>query len=183
MKSITFVGANSNGPTSVDNVPFPRADSGYSGYEIEGYNGRNGIAPLFPAQITKYKPNIVLLMIGTNDIDSDVPDIPPRLGRLMDSMLNADSSLLLIVAQIVPQQKASPDTRNMQIQTYNAAIAGLVKARADAGKHVTMVDMYGALTANANYSTVDFANKLHPNDAGYQVMGDTWYAAISPLIR
>jgi lysophospholipase L1-like esterase len=182
-KSITFVGASTSGPSTVDGLPFPRANSGYSGYNIDTVAGRQGIAQFFPAQITAYRPNIILLMIGTNDVDSGETSIPPRLAKLMDVMLNADPSLLLVVAQIVPQQKAVPDTKNMQVEAYNAAIPGLVKARADAGKHVKMVDMYGALTANPNYSTAYLDDKLHPNDAGYAVMADTWYAAIGSLLR
>lgn len=188
-KSLTFVGANKSGPATVkiDNVAvaFPQANSGYSGYEIDSVNGRQGISQFFPAQIASYKPNIVLLMIGTNDVDTGVPNIPPRLGALLDTMLAADPALLVVVAQIVPQQKATttPDTKNMQVQAYNAAIPPLVKARAAAGKHLLMVDMYSALTANPNYSTVDFANQLHPNDTGYKVMANTWYAAIGPLLH
>jgi len=116
------------------------AAAGHSGYTIDhgGPGNRDGLSSDIDLVnvIKAQKPHIVTLMIGTNDIDSDVPDIPPRLGRLMDSMLNADSLLLLVVAQIVPQQKATPDTRNMQIQVYNAAVADLVKARADAGKQL-----------------------------------------------
>ena len=122
-------------------------------------------------------------MIGTNDVASGVPNIPPRLGALLDTLLSADPALLLVVAQIVPQQRATPDTQNTLVQAYNAAIPSLVQARAAAGKHVLMVDMYRALTANASYSTVDFANTLHPNDTGYGVMAATWYAAIGPLLR
>jgi lysophospholipase L1-like esterase len=183
MKSLTFVGASSSGPTTIDGVSFPRANSGYSGYEIDSVNGRQGISQFFPAQIAKYKPNIILLMIGTNDVASGVPNIPPRLGALMDTMLGADPALLLVVAQIVPQQRATPDTQNMLVRAYNAAIPPLVQTRVAAGKHVLMVDMYRALTANPNYSTVDFANTLHPNDAGYEVMAATWYGAIGPLLR
>jgi lysophospholipase L1-like esterase len=183
MKSLTFVGANVGGPETADGVAFPRANSGYSGYTIDSVNGRQGISQFFPAQIAKYKPNIILLMIGTNDVAVAVPDIPPRLGALMDTMLAADSALLLVVAQIVPQQKATPDTQNARVEAYNAAIPALVKTRASAGKHVLMVDMYGAMTANANYSAVDFANTLHPNDTGYGVMAQTWYAAIGALLR
>jgi len=183
MKSITFVGANASGPATVDGLPFPRANSGYSGYIIDTVAGRQGISQFFPAQIVKYKPNIILLMIGTNDVGAGETDGPARLATLMDTMLNADPSLLLVIAQIVPIQKATPDTRNMQIQAFNAPIPGLVKARADAGKHVKVVDMYGAFTANPNYSTAYLANQLHPNDTGYAVMADTWYAAIGSLLH
>jgi lysophospholipase L1-like esterase len=36
----------------------------------------------------------------------------------------------------------------------------------------------------ANFSTTILApDGVHPNDAGYKVMGQTWYAALSPLLH
>jgi lysophospholipase L1-like esterase len=183
LQSITFVGAVINGPAMVDGVPFPNHHEGFSGFNIDTTQGRMGISQFFPAAITTYRPHIVLLMIGTNDVDTGENDIPGRLGLLMDSILGADRNLLLVVAQIVPQQRATPDTLNTQIQAYNAAIPGLVKTRADAGKHVAMVDMYNAFAQNANYSMAYLADRLHPNPAGYAVMADTWYAAIRQFLR
>jgi hypothetical protein len=184
-QSITFAGQKTDGPTTVDGVPFPHNHDGFSGYNIDMTQGRPGISPFFPGDITTYKPNLVLLMIGTNDVDTGEPTIPDRLGRLIDSMLMPDPKLLLVVAQIVPQQipEAGPDTKNMQVQAYNAAIPGVVKTRTDAGKHVAIVDMYGAFTANPNFSTVLLNDRLHPNNAGYAVMADTWYAAIRQYLK
>jgi hypothetical protein len=92
-------------------------------------------------------------MIGTNDVDTGESNIPDRLGRLIDSMLMPDPKILLVVAQIVPQQipEPGPVTKNMQVQAYNAAIPGVVKTRTNAGKHVAIVDMFGAFTANPNF--------------------------------
>ena len=69
------------------------------------------------------------------------------------------------------------------VQTFNAAIPALVKTRADGGKHIVMVDMYGGFTSNASYKTDYMADKLHPKDAGYAKMADVWYAAIGSLLR
>jgi len=123
------------------------------------------------------------LMIGTNDVDTGETDIPMRLGMLVDTILNADPKVLVVVAQIVPQQTAVPDTLNMKVQAFNAAIPALVKTRADAGKHVTMVDMYGAFVANPSFSMALLFDRLHPTPAGFDVMAATWYAAIGPLLR
>jgi lysophospholipase L1-like esterase len=71
----------------------------------------------------------------------------------------------------------------LELKRAPGTIPGLVKTRADAGKHVKIVDMYGAFTANPNYSTAYLANQLHPNDTGYAVMADTWYAAIGSLLH
>ncbi len=43
--------------------------------------------------------------------------------------------------------------------------------------------MYAALTANANYKTALKADNLHPNDAGYVVMSQTWYAGLKSYLR
>jgi hypothetical protein len=185
MQSITFVGSGADGPQMVDGVLFPRNHEGHSGYNIDMTQGRMGISPFFPGVIMTYKPNIVLLMIGTNDVDTGEDMIPTRLGNLIDKMLQPDPKLLLVVAQIVPQQipDASVDTKNMLVKAYNAAIPGVVKTRTDAGKHVVVVDMFGAFTANPNFSTALLNDRLHPNDAGYAVMADTWYAAIRQYLK
>lgn len=186
-QSITFVGSDANGPTTVDNVPFPRNHEGHSGYTIDnGTNDagdhRNGLQPFIAATLQAKKPNIVTLMIGTNDVDIslDVPTQKTRLAKLVDTILGADSSLLLVIAQIVPTKT---DAENARVQAYNADIPGIVSARANAGKHIVMVDMYSAFTADAAYKTKYLSDNLHPTDAGYVVMGDVWYAAIGPLLR
>ena len=48
-------------------------------------------------------------------------------------------------------------------------MTGLVRTRAAAG--------------NANHKTAPLNDTLHPNDAGYMVMAQTWYAAIRDDLR
>ena len=185
-KSITFVGSQSDGPATVDGLSFPPHHEGHSGYVIGGGSGPlsflPGIAPLVVNALTTYPPDIVTLMIGTNDMNDgdDVANAPMRLADLIDSITTTSPHLLLVVAQITPSQT---DSLNTAIQTYNAAIPALVQARAAAGKHVTMVDMYDAFTAGANYKTADLSDSVHPNDAGYALMAGVWYAKIGALLR
>jgi lysophospholipase L1-like esterase len=181
-QTIAFVGSQSSGPATVGGVPFPRANEGHSGYTIDSGGGRQGIQPLVQNALQTYRPHIVTLMIGTNDVDIqlDLVNAPMRLGTLIDTILAADPALLVVVATITPTQNDNENTRDV---AYNTAIPGLVAARAQQGKHVVMVDMYAAFTANPNYKTQYLANTLHPNDAGFVVMGDVWYAAIGRLFR
>jgi len=186
-QTITFVGSGMNGPNTVMGpdggvVNFPKGHEGHSGYTIDDGGGRTGIHNLTVPAMNMYHPNIITLMIGTNDTDImlDLPNAPMRLGRLMDDILAADSKVLLVVAQIVPTKD---DNENIRVKAYNDAIPGLVKTRADAGKHVITVDMYGGFQANANYKNDYMNDNLHPKDAGYAKMADIWYAAIGPLFR
>jgi len=182
-KALTFVGSASdpNGPDMVDGKKFPRDHEGHPGYTIDDSASTSGISPLVDQAIATKHPQIILLMIGTNDLDRniDVSNAPARLGALLDRILTDAPNALLVVAKIVPTMD---DGANTGVQTYNDAIAGLVQTRAANGKHIAMVDMFAGITAQATYKTTLMNDYLHPNDAGYVIMGDVWYAAIQSYL-
>jgi lysophospholipase L1-like esterase len=177
--AITFVGSLVNGPTMVDGVMFPRNHEGHGGYTIEG---TNGIAQFVQSSMRNYTPHVITLMIGTNDINGniDVANAPTRLGRLLDSIYAQNADVLVVLAQIVPTRT---DGTNNAVRTYNAAIPALVSARTAMGRHLVLIDMYTAFTRDTNYKTALLGDNLHPNDAGYVRMGETWYQALSPYLR
>jgi len=167
----------------LDGLPFPRDNEGHSGWLIDG-TPSNSLYPNIVAWMRADTPHIITLMIGTNDVNRsvDLPNAPKRLGLLMDRITETDPKVLLVVAQIIP---SLDDALNARIRTFNADIPALVQTRRAAGKHVIMVDMYGAFTKNSDFKTAYFpaGNILHPSVAGYVVMSDTWYAAIGTLLR
>jgi lysophospholipase L1-like esterase len=181
-KNVTFVGSLTNGPATVDSKSFPMHHEGHGGYTISG-GGNGGIAgTITDNAISSYHPNIVLLMIGTNDLNDniDVANAPSRLGKLIDEIITDAPTALVVVSTIIPIGAPGSDQR---VQTYNAAIPGLVSARASAGKHVVLVDSYAAFSKNPSYQTALKADGLHPNTAGYVILGDTFYSAVGPLLH
>jgi lysophospholipase L1-like esterase len=185
-KHLTFVGSAVNGPAMVDGVPFPQHHEGHSAYTIDDEPlpapAHKGISPFVKTSIPAYHPDIVLLMIGTNDVDNsiDLPNVPTRLGALIDAIIALDAHTLIVVAQITPTMQ---DPLNARIQAYNAAIPAVVKARADAGKHVAIVDMYNAFVSDQAYRSTLMYDRLHPNIAGFQKMADTWNTVIHDLVN
>jgi lysophospholipase L1-like esterase len=178
-RNITFVGsANDYSVPSVDGMTFPKNHEGHGGYTIEG---NNGIAQFVGTSIPNYKPNIITLMIGTNDINgnNNVADAPNRLGKLLDAIFTRDANVLVILAQIVPTKT---DGTNNTIKTYNAAMPNLVSTRASQGRHILLVDMYGAFTKDTNYKNTLLGDNLHPNQAGYNLMADVWFKALDPYL-
>jgi lysophospholipase L1-like esterase len=175
--SITFVGSVSSGPATVSGQPFPKGNEGHSGYSIDDSSSTKGISPLVDHALATYKPNIVLLMIGTNDMHYtlDLPNAPTRLGKLLDQITTDSPNALVVVAKIVPANGA----QDTPTQAYNAAIPAVVQARTAQGKHLVLVDMYAAL---GHWSTTLFKDSEHPNDAGYSLMANTWYSAIHSLL-
>ena len=181
-KQLTFVGPSGAGPTSVDNLPFPDKHDGHSGYIIDTVDSRKGLLPLMGENLDKFKPHIVLLMIGTNDINSnvDIPGAPARLAKLLDLVTTSAPEALLVVAQLIPTRT---DSLNDSVKKFNTELVNLVKARSQQGKHIVSVDMFGAFTANADYKTAWLFDGLHPNDAGYAKMAEVWYPALSGYLR
>ena len=175
--AITFVGRQLNGPTNVAGELFPRGNEGYPGATIN--DGDNQLANRVEAAVAAADPDIVLLMIGTNDVNGNVNNPPDDLRNLIDRITNDAPEALLVVAQIVPTRTAATNTR---VQAYNATVATLVQESAAAGKHVALVDMFSAFVQNTSFATALLNDNLHPNDAGFVVMAETWYPAIEALL-
>jgi GDSL-like lipase/acylhydrolase family protein len=168
-KHITFVGSQSNGPNMVAGMPFPKANEGHPGWTIAQING---ISTTTMALLNS--PQILLLHIGTNDMPSMSAGAPDRLGQLIDKIVAALPNSLLAVSSIIPFPAVAAN-----VNTYNAAVPGVVQQRATQGKHVIFVEMFKGFPSNGLGG-----DGIHPNDnVGYPFMGDTWYAAIRQYLH
>ncbi|KAF2162085.1 carbohydrate esterase family 3 protein, partial [Zasmidium cellare ATCC 36951] len=151
-------------------------------YWNEGYPGKTieFIANACGAALAQ-NPNIVLLMAGTNDMNpdasistegSDPNAAAQRLSNLVDQIFENVPNTVVLVAKI-PQVRDSRQESNTE--KFNALIPGMVSDRANHGQHVALVDMSFITPVSINSSLFD---GVHPNEAAYQSMGDTWYQAI-----
>lgn len=181
-KNITFVGSLQNGPNRVNDQNFPRNHEGHGGYTIDSGGGNSGISgDITNRAISNYRPQIILLMIGTNDVNGNinVNGAPMRLGNLIDDITTKAPDALLVVATIIPIDKADS---NQRATAYNAAIPALVESRAAAGKHVVFLDNNAIFASQPNFKTALLGDYLHPNDAGYAVLGKAFYDSIAPVL-
>lgn len=164
-QNITFTGTLQNGPTTVDNMPFPRRYEATSGYTIA----------MMASQVTTNKTlsmpsDIVLIHLGTNDMYmSDPGGAPARLSTLLDQIITGLPNALICVAKIIPLQMSAA-----AVTTYNNAIPGVVAQKVAQGKHVIVVDLNTGFPANE-------MDTVHPLQSGYGWMADKWYATIGSL--
>jgi lysophospholipase L1-like esterase len=117
------------------------------------------------------RPNLILLMAGTNDMikDIDPANGPQRLGDFLDECLTACPDAVIITAQLTPTTNATAEAFG---DVFNAAIPGVVASRVQQGKKVLTADM-------RNYvNTTQLKDGLHPTDFGYSQMAVGWYGAI-----
>jgi lysophospholipase L1-like esterase len=165
-KNITFVGSLSNGPDTVSGVTFPKSHEGHFAWTI------SQVDDIIPDPTLAPAPHIILLHLGTNDINQGQgSSAPDRLGSLIDQIVTALPDSLLVVAQLIPlPMEASA------LDTYNAAIVDVVQARLDTGNHLLLVDQF------TGFPTSELGDGVHPNEAGYARMGDVWYEAIQSYL-
>ncbi|MFJ7068571.1 GDSL-type esterase/lipase family protein, partial [Streptomyces sp. NPDC101115] len=139
-------------------------NEGHSGYLIEQ------IAALADASLTRYRPNVVTLHIGTNDLNRShqVSTATARLKSLVGQITAAAPDATVLVASLVVSTSGSEEQYRA---AYNQAIPQIVSEAQAAGKRVAYVDMSGLTTA-------DLADALHPNDAGYRKMADAFHRGV-----
>ncbi|MFJ7065778.1 ricin-type beta-trefoil lectin domain protein [Streptomyces sp. NPDC101115] len=139
-------------------------NEGHSGYRIDQ------IAALADASLSRYRPNVVTLHIGTNDLQgaSEVNTAIARLKSLVNQITADVPDATVLVASLVVSTSSSEEQHR---GAYNQAVRDIASAAQAAGKRVTFVDMSGLTTA-------DLADPLHPNDAGYRKMADAFHRGV-----
>lgn len=183
---IDMVGSNNTGWTPSYNFSdgtysYDPQHEGYSGYTVKSYGGRTGLLDTIKNNNTvkNNDPDIVILMIGTNDIldTYDISNIGSRLEELADFIYSQKSDVKLIIMSPPPIDSSIeswvPDqtTVNTSLSTCKTAVQNLVKAKKAEGKSCEFVDINKLFNDQADY-TVYLNDYCHPNEAGYELMGN-----------
>ncbi|WP_422125729.1 SGNH/GDSL hydrolase family protein [Streptomyces graminilatus] len=161
--ALDFVGSGRNG-----NMSDPD-NEGHGGWRIDQ------IAGIADSVLARFRPNVVTLEIGTNDLNGNyqIPTAPDRLRDLLDRITRAAPDATVLVGTVIISTSGWEEANR---PAFNAKLPGIVRAQQAAGKKVGLVDM-SALTA------ADLADSLHPNDNGYRKMADAFNAGIEAADR
>jgi lysophospholipase L1-like esterase len=127
-----------------------------------------------PGVLAGSRPEVVLLLEGSNDIGAlGTPGIQ-RAARAIDTMAREvrNRGARLFLATVPPTRPTGTNTIPLSsIQSLNAMIRTTAR-----GENAVLVDVYQSLAADVNrYIGVD---GLHPTEAGYQRIAETFFAAI-----
>ncbi|WP_329359802.1 ricin-type beta-trefoil lectin domain protein [Streptomyces sp. NBC_01483] len=156
--ALDFVGSGRGGTMSDPD------NEGHSGWRIDQ------IAGIADSVLARYRPNVVTLEIGTNDLNGNyqVPTAPDRLRALIDQITRDVPDATVLVGTVIVSTSGTEEANR---PAFNAKLPGIVQAAQTAGKHVRLVDM-SALTS------ADLSDSLHPNDNGFRKMADAFNAGV-----
>jgi len=153
---VTYVGTQTDPYTRIADTDH----EGRSGFTI------GNIASSVNAWLTSTQPNIITLMIGTNDTawwtGETADQIGARHNALIDQLKAARPNAWIFVASIPPQSSAIIQPNNVDravlTQQLNTVIKGNVSARSKSGERVRFVDVNSVLT------TADLYDGIHPSE-------------------
>jgi lysophospholipase L1-like esterase len=117
----------------------------------------------------KYKPQVVLLDIGTNDLlRHQAAGAPQRLDQLIDRIVAANPDVRIVLAKLLVVK----GRHEGEFRSFNAKLA---RAAARHPGNVSLVDM-SVIPAS------DTVDGVHPDQLGYRKMAFQWYQGLRPIL-
>lgn len=140
-----------------------------------GYNQHEGKYEVNGPYLEKFKPDIILLHIGTNKINTtttdDINNILNEIKKFRKS--KKGNPVTTFLARIINGNPYNP-----VITEFNNSVDKMVEQRVKLGDNIIRVDMENIL----DY-TRDMADMVHPNPSGYEKMAKQWFQAIDEWIK
>jgi lysophospholipase L1-like esterase len=127
--------------------------------------------------LATYKPQVVLLNCGTNDVIQkfDLTNAPARLHALVDQVVADVPNATVVMSTLQP---SGDTTNNKAVNTFNAKLPQIAQDEAAAGHHVYLADLNSRMTVSDIGS-----DKIHPTDAGYTKIAQAWSDTLLPVLQ
>ena len=158
--SFDFVGSLASGP---DTMP-DRDHEGRNTFLIDE------LLPYAEAVITDHDPDVVLLLIGTNDVVSQaaLESAPDRLENLLGLL----SGRRTLIGTLPPVGNAPAAA---DIEAYNEALVERVALLAADGEPFSVVDHHAEMTDEM------LVDAVHPDEEGYGIMAQLWLEGLTAI--
>lgn len=152
-----------------------QSHEGHPGWVINGEgNPYDGIYENITAWMTSQNPDVITMMIGTNDAnnDYDISGVGNRLDLLVTRIFTNKPTVKLLLATVIPIDSSTYPIGAANVPLINAQIPGIVANHKALGGDIQLVAMSGAVP------TTDLPDGIHPNQTGYNKMSQVWFDAL-----
>jgi hypothetical protein len=193
--AFNFIGSSTDGPSSVLRAAGQRHHEGHSGYRIDQIannldgndpsgnrtsNNNGGFWFHNPAP-----PNIILLLAGGNDIlqNFQTSTMAERMDQLIGQIVADCPTSLLLVSNFPYHAPTFSANQNQLVDAFNTQIRDVIVPKyASLGDHVFFVDQFPNFVDASGHTIHIGSDGLHPDQIGYDLMGDTWAAALRQVL-
>ena len=126
--------------------------------------------------LAKYQFDVVLVMLGTNDVLNSVPtdESVRNLEGIIAQLRARNPNAVILLAKIPPTSFPRPN-----LEALNAAIPGVASRLSTAQSPIVVVDMYPGYDGVADNQA---PLGIHPAESGEKKIAARWYAALRPYL-
>jgi len=151
---------------------------GLPGFTERNHEGHSGmridqISEGAKAWTSTNHPDVVLLLIGTNDCiqNNDLPHAMDRMQQLIENIQSSAPHALIFISTTIPN--ANPDVQ-ARVVRYNQDLRTWISEKQKTDPSLHLVEM----NAPAGPEASDLRDGVHPTPEGYAKMGQIWFQAI-----
>lgn len=121
------------------------------------------------------QPDIVLIHLGTNDINQgqSLESTIEELRKLIQTLRHINPHVKTLISQLIPCGNQA------QIQEFNRLIVDLARSTNTQESPVITVDQFSDFNAQAGSDTYD---GCHPNESGEKKMASRWFAVLKKVL-
>jgi lysophospholipase L1-like esterase len=161
-REVDFVGSVSTGGAALPD----KDHEGHGGWTIQQIHDN------VTGWLQTYRPQIVLLQIGTNDMygDASTAGAPARMTALLNRITGTAPDAEVIVTTLPP---LANETHNRRVQAFNQILPGLVGSLAGTGRNVRLADTGSALIQT------ELIDPFHPGYGAVSRAAARWYTALT----
>jgi lysophospholipase L1-like esterase len=181
--SVTFVGKEDNGdPANDTGFSTGMEDPNHEGYGsarigmlLNGGTTEKHTALPIKKTLAINNPDVVLILLGTNDIFGITPTDTLRqtMEKLASTIFEQDPNTTVILASIPPIAKI--EARNADVNAYNAVLPEIVAKEKALHHKIEFADIHSVFTDPADLS----GDRVHPSATGYNKMAALWYSILT----
>jgi lysophospholipase L1-like esterase len=126
-------------------------------------------------------PKVIVLMIGTNNSNTDSPDeITAGVEKIVSDMREKCPKSKILLLAIFPRGK--PDAKPQQMETIHKVNERIAKL--DDGKMITFLDINKVFLGDDGKVHADIMpDFLHPNEHGYQLWADAMEPTLAKMLQ
>jgi len=146
----------------------------------DGFAGENaspGGRLRLPSALDAFRPEVLLLMEGTNDLLGGSAGASAALDALTTMVRTARGRGAVVLLATIPPQRPGGirDAVARIIPGFNSEVVALAQREG-----VTLVDVYAAMAGDLSLIGPD---DLHPTSQGFEVIAQTWFTAIQKQLE